>query len=68
MDQKVTLPPLPLAEWEHSKMTLHLILQIIGKLKLQMMPRKKHGGIRMSMWAPLDLPRKLYPSARVLLK
>jgi hypothetical protein len=40
--QKPELPPLPLAEWEKSKKTLHLILQIIGKLKLQLMPRKNH--------------------------
>lgn len=39
---KPTLPSLPLAAWEDSKMTLHLILQIIGKLKLQVMPRKNH--------------------------
>lgn len=40
--QTPNLPPLPLGEWEKSKMTLHLILQIIGKLKLQLMPRKNH--------------------------
>lgn len=33
---------LPLAEWQNTKMTLHLIMQIIGKLKLQLMPRKNH--------------------------
>ena len=39
---KTTLPPLPMEEWEDSKMTLHLILQIIGKIRLKMTPRKNH--------------------------
>lgn len=39
---KPDLPSLPLEAWEDSKMTLHLILQIIGKIKLQLMPRKNH--------------------------
>jgi hypothetical protein len=36
------LPQLPLAAWLSTKTTLHLYLQIIGKLKLQLMPRKNH--------------------------
>lgn len=36
------LPALPLSAWESSKMSLHLILQIIGKIKLRYMPRKNH--------------------------
>ncbi len=36
------LPPLPLDEWETSKITLHLILQIIGKVRLKLTPRKNH--------------------------
>ncbi|MDF9798196.1 hypothetical protein OKW21_003459 [Catalinimonas alkaloidigena] len=39
---QLSLPALPLADWKDSKMTLHLILQIIGKVKLQFMPRKNH--------------------------
>ncbi|ARS35958.1 DUF5996 family protein [Pontibacter actiniarum] len=35
-------PPLPLEEWEHTKETLHLYLQIIGKIRLQLMPRRNH--------------------------
>lgn len=34
--------PLPLKEWEESKKTLHLFLQIIGKIRLKLMPRKNH--------------------------
>jgi len=35
-------PPLPLEAWEDSKITLHLYLQIIGKIMLQMKVRKNH--------------------------
>jgi hypothetical protein len=35
-------PPLPLANWEPTKETLHLYLQIIGKIKLTLMPRRNH--------------------------
>ena len=42
MAQKVNLPQLPLHEWQQTKMTLHLILQIIGKVRLKMTPRKNH--------------------------
>ena len=36
------LPQLPLKEWERTKMTLHLYLQIVGKIKLKVMPRRNH--------------------------
>jgi hypothetical protein len=36
------LPALPLKEWENTKMTLHLYLQIVGKIKLKVMPRRNH--------------------------
>ncbi|MEO1050975.1 MAG: DUF5996 family protein [Bacteroidota bacterium] len=35
-------PPLPLEAWEDSKITLHLWLQIIGKIKLDLMPKRNH--------------------------
>ncbi|AKD05922.1 DUF5996 domain-containing protein [Pontibacter korlensis] len=35
-------PPLPLEEWESTKYTLHLYLQIIGKIRLKLMPRRNH--------------------------
>jgi hypothetical protein len=37
-----TLPELPLEAWERSKQTLHLYLQIVGKVRLQFAPRKNH--------------------------
>jgi hypothetical protein len=39
---KPELPELPLPEWEKTKMTLHLYLQIVGKIRLDRMPRKNH--------------------------
>ncbi|MEM6845640.1 MAG: DUF5996 family protein [Bacteroidota bacterium] len=36
------LPDLPLEAWEESKMTLHLYLQIVGKIRLKLTPRKNH--------------------------
>ncbi|MEM9934330.1 MAG: DUF5996 family protein [Bacteroidota bacterium] len=38
----ISLPELPLNAWEPTKMTLHLYLQIIGKIRLGLMPRKNH--------------------------
>ncbi|MDX5422009.1 MAG: DUF5996 family protein [Hymenobacteraceae bacterium] len=35
-------PPLPLEEWEKTKETLHLYIQIIGKIRLALMPRRNH--------------------------
>ena len=42
MNTKVELPPLPLAEWEQTKKTLHLFTQIVGKIRLKLMPYKNH--------------------------
>ncbi len=38
----VVFPPLPLNDWEKTKDTLHLYLQIIGKIRLKQMPYKNH--------------------------
>jgi len=35
-------PPLPLAEWKLTKNTLHLYLQIVGKIRLKLQPRQNH--------------------------
>jgi hypothetical protein len=35
-------PQLPLEAWEDTKITLHLWLQIIGKIKLDIMPHRNH--------------------------
>src|SRR5215468_4555609 len=36
------LPPLPLAEWEPTRITLHLWTQIVGKVRMASMPPKNH--------------------------
>lgn len=46
-------PPLPLPEWEASKITLHLFTQIIGKIRLGYHPKLNH-------WWHVSF----YPSAR----
>ena len=35
-------PPLPLSEWKPTKNTLHLYLQIVGKIRLSLFPRQNH--------------------------
>ena len=42
MNELKLFPPLPLDVWEDSKITLHLWLQIIGKIKLDLMPKRNH--------------------------
>src|SRR5687767_3844607 len=36
------LPELPLSAWEPTKQTLHLWLQIVGKMKLSATPKRNH--------------------------
>lgn len=40
--KKTAFPPLPLAEWKQTKNTLHLYLQIVGKIRLGLFPRTNH--------------------------
>ncbi|NND05874.1 MAG: hypothetical protein HKN87_05800 [Saprospiraceae bacterium] len=42
MKEASSLPPLTYQGNENGKMTLHLLLQIIGKIRLKMTPRKNH--------------------------
>ena len=37
-----SLPSLPLDDWESSKITLHMYLQIVGKIRLKLMPPQNH--------------------------
>ncbi len=39
---KTNLPQLPLGEWEETQITLHLWLQVVGKIKLALMPKRNH--------------------------
>ncbi|AKB80883.1 hypothetical protein MSBR3_0305 [Methanosarcina barkeri 3] len=38
----IQFPPLPLEEWEDTKNTLHLFLQIVGKIRLALFPKMNH--------------------------
>lgn len=38
----VQFPPLPIEEWEDTKTTLHLFLQIVGKVRLALFPKMNH--------------------------
>ena len=40
--QEDQFPALPIEEWEDTKNTLHLFLQIIGKIRLGTFPEKNH--------------------------
>ena len=42
MKHAVSLPELPYIGNEKSKVTFHLFLQIIGKIRLKLTPRKNH--------------------------
>jgi hypothetical protein len=42
LDFASTLPPLPLAAWKTTKDTLHLYLQIVGKVRLALSPPANH--------------------------
>lgn len=43
MEKQIEIfPPLPLTAWESTKDTLHLYLQIVGKIRLALAPRKNH--------------------------
>lgn len=35
-------PPLPLESWEDTKKTLHLFIQIVGKIRLSLFPKSNH--------------------------
>jgi hypothetical protein len=41
-DKENAFPPLPFDEWKPTKNTLHLYLQIVGKIRLSLFPRLNH--------------------------
>ncbi len=42
MDQQPLFPALPLSQWSKTKETLHRYLQIVGKIRLALMPKHNH--------------------------
>lgn len=41
-NNSTAFPPLPLEDWKATKNTLHLYLQIVGKIRLKLFPRQNH--------------------------
>jgi len=41
-DQNLSWPPLPLAEWEATRATLHMWTQIVGKVRMSLSPHVNH--------------------------
>jgi hypothetical protein len=39
---RTTLPPLPLEDWEQTRETLHLWVQIVGKVRMATSPPRNH--------------------------
>ena len=59
----MSLPPLPLAEWEATKDTLHLWAQIVGKVRMALAPPRNHWwhatlfvGVRGLTTGPIPAP------------
>lgn len=42
MNNRTTFPPLPLEEWKPTKETLHRFVQIVGKIRMALMPFQNH--------------------------
>src|SRR5215510_6693854 len=40
--KELMFPPLPLEAWQGTRPTLHLYLQIVGKIRLALFPRLNH--------------------------
>ncbi|MCA1624389.1 MAG: DUF5996 family protein [Acidobacteria bacterium] len=41
-EKEMAFPPLPLSQWKPTKNTLHLYLQIVGKIRLALFPPMNH--------------------------
>ena len=55
-------PPMPLDEWRPTKNTLHLYLQIVGKIRLTMHPRINHWWHVPLYVSPRGLTTRAIPS------
>ncbi|UCE90219.1 MAG: hypothetical protein JSW10_05220 [Pseudomonadota bacterium] len=54
-------PPLPIDEWEETKNTLHLYLQIVGKVRMALMPKMNHWWHVPLYVSPCGLTTHLIP-------
>ena len=64
MSEKIELPELPYAEWLPTKTTLHLMCQIIGKVRLAMMPPLNHWWHVTLYVSPRGLTTQSIPDGR----
>ncbi len=54
-------PPLPIEEWEDTKNTLHLFMQIVGKIRLKSFPKMNHWWHVTLYVAPRGLTTRSIP-------
>ena len=63
MDLKTTFPEMPLDAWRPTKNTLHLFLQIVGKIRLKTHPRINHWWHVTLYVSPRGLTTRTIPYA-----
>lgn len=64
MNSSDHFPELPLEAWEDSKITLHLWMQIVGKIKLDIVPRKNHWWHITFLVSPKGITSGFIPDRR----
>ncbi len=60
-NKETAFPSLPLADWKPTKNTLHLYLQIVGKIRLSLFPRQNHWWHVPLYVAPFGLTTRPIP-------
>ncbi|MEM9325937.1 MAG: DUF5996 family protein [Bacteroidota bacterium] len=63
-EKSVRFPKLPLEAWEEAKITLHLWLQIVGKVQLALMPKRNHWWNITFLVSAKGLSSRPIPEAR----
>ena len=63
-EKQLRFPQLPLDAWEDSKITLHLWLQIVGKVHLVLMPKRNHWWNITFLVSPHGLQSRPIPHAK----
>lgn len=61
--ESMKLPYLPYNDWQETRITLHLIFQIIGKIRLASTPRKNHWWYITEYVSPLGFTTATIPLA-----
>lgn len=58
------LAPLPYHDWKESRITLHLILQIIGKVRMSLNPRRPHWWHITLYVSPVGFTTSMMPNSK----